>query len=142
MRIRHFIEFMSISMIVLFIIMGSIFLSHAYQKGWIFSTFQSIGAKKVVSLIHKENKVTILDVRTTREYNRRHLKNAINIPLDVLNSKVNELEKEKEKLIIVYCKSGNRSVKASRILARNGYLPLNVQGGMRQLIRNHVDMVR
>lgn len=141
MRMTRFIEFMVVTMIFLSIIMGSIFLSHAYHKGWIFSNFESIGAKKVASLMHKENNVTILDVRSSREYNRRHLKNAINIPIDILKNKVSELQNEKQKLIIVYCKSGNRSVRASRILANNGYLPLNVQGGMRQLIRNHVELV-
>ena len=43
---------------------------------------------------------------------------------------------DKDKRIIVYCRSGNRSIKASRILEENGFTPLNVEGGIIELMRN------
>lgn len=123
------------------IIMGEKFLSHAYKKGWILANFDSIGAKRVSLLLKKEDKVNVLDVRTLNEYNHKHLKNAIHIPLQDLSNKINELKVAKNKPIIVYCRSGNRSVEAARILVDNGYHPLNVQGGLYQLMRNGVELV-
>jgi rhodanese-related sulfurtransferase len=124
------------------LIMGGSFLQFAYKKGWLFADFDSIGAKKVVRLLdEKNNNIVILDVRSDQEYNRRHLERAIHIPMQVLSERMDTLKNEKEKQILVYCKSGNRSVKASRILAENGYQPLNVQGGMRQLIRSDAKLV-
>jgi rhodanese-related sulfurtransferase len=44
------------------------------------------------------------------------------------------LKQDKDKKIIVYCRTGSRSVTASRILEKNGFTPLNVKGGIIQLI--------
>ena len=60
----------------------------------------------------------------------------------VLDKELNKLTDDKNKRIIVYCRSGNRSIKASRILAKNGYTPLNVKGGIIQLIRDDAELVR
>ncbi|CAA6814776.1 MAG: Unknown protein [uncultured Sulfurovum sp.] len=142
MRVKRLIIFMILLWTLLGIIMGERFLSHAYKKGWILANFDSIGAKRVSLLLQKKDTLNILDVRTINEYKHRHLKNAIHIPLTELSEKIHQLKVDKSKPIIVYCKSGSRSVKASRILADNGYHPLNVQGGIRQLMRNHVELSR
>ena len=141
MRVKRLIIFMILLWTLLGIIMGERFLSHAYKKGWILANFDSIGAKRVSLLLQKEDNVNVLDVRTLNEYKHKHLKNAIHIPLQELSKKIDELKVAKNKPIIVYCKSGNRSVEAARILAKNGYHPLNVQGGLRQLMRNRVELV-
>jgi len=52
------------------------------------------------------------------------------------------LKNDKNKKIIVYCQTGNRSVSASRILEKNGFTPLNVKGGMNALITAHADIVK
>jgi len=143
MYVNYLINSLLVFMLLTSLIMGGAFLNFAYQKGWVFSDFESIGAKKVVRLLdEKNNSIVILDVRTEKEYNRRHVERAIHIPMQVLSQKVDTLKEEKNKQILVYCKSGNRSVKASRILAKNGYSPVNIQGGLRQLIRNDVQTVR
>ncbi|MFT3946009.1 MAG: rhodanese-like domain-containing protein [Agriterribacter sp.] len=61
----------------------------------------------------------IVDVRTPAEFNSRHIKSAINIPLDQLKSKVVEL-KRKNKVIITCCRSGTRSGIAKSILTTAG----------------------
>lgn len=66
----------------------------------------------------QENDYIIIDVRTWEEYNLGHIKNAINIPYDEINENVNL---DKEKLIFVYCKSGNRSELAYDNLIQLGY---------------------
>ncbi len=80
--------------------------------------------------------------QTVKEYEEQHLKNAINIPVQKLDSSLNRLEKVKNKPIMVYCRSGSRSIKASRILEKNGFTPLNVEGGIIELIRNDAEIVR
>lgn len=56
--------------------------------------------------IIEENNYTIVDVRTKEEYEESHLKGAINIPYDQIDENI---ELDKDKTILVYCKSGRRS---------------------------------
>lgn len=70
---------------------------------------------------------TILDVRTKKEYEMGHIKNAINITLDELRGNLNLLSKNKD--IIVYCHSGLRSYIAYKILINSGYTSYNLNGG-------------
>lgn len=64
----------------------------------------------------------IVDVRTEREYNERHIENALLIPLDTINEGVLEEKiRDKDSYIIVYCKSGSRSKKAQEELNNLGY---------------------
>jgi len=129
-------------MILYWIAMAGLFISFAYSKGWILADFEFINAKQAIVLLSDDSNITLLDVRTVREYEDRHLKNAINIPVQKLDSSLNRLEKVKDQRIIVYCRSGSRSIKASRILEKNGFTPLNVEGGIIDLMRNDAEIVR
>ena len=116
MRITRLIIFFISTMILYWIAMAALFISFAYSKGWILADFEFINAKQAIVLLSDDSNITLLDVRTVREYEDRHLKNAINIPVQRLDSSLNRLEKVKDQRIIVYCRSGSRSIKASRIL--------------------------
>jgi rhodanese-related sulfurtransferase len=129
-------------MILYWIAMAALFISFAYSKGWILADFEFINAKQAIVLLSDDSNITLLDVRTVREYEDRHLKNAINIPVQKLDSSLNRLEKMKDQRIIVYCRSGSRSIKASRILEKNGFTPLNVEGGIIDLMRNDAEIIR
>lgn len=89
--------------------------------------------------IHKSGKenIVLLDVRTPREFNGSaeekfgRLKNAVNIPVQELASRLNELEKYKDKEIIVYCSHSHRSPRASYLLTQNGFAKVtNLEHGM------------
>jgi len=142
MRITRLIIFFISTMILYWIAMAGLFISFAYSKGWILADFEFINAKQAIVLLADESNITLLDVRTVREYEDRHLKNAINIPVQQLDNSLNRLEKVKDQRIIVYCRSGSRSIKASRILEKNGFTPLNVEGGIIDLMRNDAEIVR
>ncbi len=142
MRITRLIIFFISTMILYWIAMAGLFISFAYSKGWILADFEFINAKQAIVLLSDESNITLLDVRTVREYEDRHLKNAINIPVQQLDNSLNRLEKVKDQRIIVYCRSGSRSIKASRILEKNGFTPLNVEGGIIDLMRNDAEIVR
>jgi len=72
----------------------------------------------------------ILDVRTNDEYSLGAIPRSINIPLDSLRSRINELPKDKQ--IIVYCAVGLRGYLAYRILVQNGFCDVrNLSGGFK-----------
>ena len=79
----------------------------------------------------KNNKnVIMLDVRTSGERQQQHIKGSFHIPLHEINSRANELEKFKDKEIICYCRSGNRSVTAAAKLKKKGFNSANMKGGI------------
>jgi NADPH-dependent 2,4-dienoyl-CoA reductase/sulfur reductase-like enzyme/peroxiredoxin family protein/TusA-related sulfurtransferase/rhodanese-related sulfurtransferase len=69
----------------------------------------------------------LLDVRTEEEFKNGHLAGALNIPIDSLRNRLNELDKNKT--IIAYCLVGLRGYIASRILNQHGFKALNISGG-------------
>jgi len=72
---------------------------------------------KTIEEIMKEDNYIIVDVRTKEEYNEGHIVEALNIPYDVIEN--NNLDKNK--IIFVYCRSGNRSNIAYNKLSNLGY---------------------
>ena len=72
----------------------------------------------------------LLDVRTKKEFERGTLKDAINIPLDSLRDRIDELDRNKP--VYVFCQVGQRGYIASRILMQNGFSQVcNLSGGYR-----------
>lgn len=70
----------------------------------------------------------LLDVRTAEEYESGHIPNAINIPIDSLRERMNELDTRKK--IYAYCQAGLRGYLAQRILKQSGFdKVLNLSGG-------------
>jgi rhodanese-related sulfurtransferase len=74
-----------------------------------------------------EKDAIILDVRTANEFAEGHIKNAKNIDLQVLNSKISEIKKW-NKPVITCCRSGMRSAQATSILKQNGIECVNGGG--------------
>lgn len=120
-------QFLNIAYWVLIAAMGLYF---AYSKGWILNDFKSISPQEASTLMKSNEKITILDVRTPEEFAQEHIEGATLIPLQTLENDLGKIADVKGQPIIVYCHSGNRSVAASRILAKNGFKPLNMQGGI------------
>ena len=93
--------------------------------------YQDLNAKQFYEMIQKEKDVIILDVRTPQEYQEGHISNAINIPVQILGQQLDKLNNFKDKKILVYCRSGNRSAIASQILDRAGFKNVyNLKGGL------------
>lgn len=128
--------------VLYWIAMAGLLFWFAYSKGWIFANFQSIDAKQAVHLLQHDDNVTLLDVRTIAEFKSGHLRDATLIPVDALSENLGMLKHAKDKKIIVYCRTGSRSVSASRILEKNGFTPLNVRGGIIQLIGAKAELVK
>ena len=128
--------------ILYWIAMAGLIFWFAYSKGWIFANFESIDAKQAMHLLENDDNVTLLDVRTIQEYKSGHLRDATLIPVQALSENLGMLKQDKDKKIIVYCRTGSRSVSASRILEENGFTPLNVKGGIIQLMGAKAELVQ
>lgn len=77
----------------------------------------------------KQAKRQFIDVRTASEFSERKVKGFTNIPLDQLGRRVKELSPDKP--VVVMCASGSRSMRAARILNKNGFKQIiNVKGGI------------
>ena len=94
------------------------------------TVFKNIAPKAASEMLAKK-KPFLLDVRTPNEYFDAPLSGATLIPLQQLADRVGELDSLKEKPILVYCRSGNRSIPASQILIKNGFKKIyNLQSGI------------
>ncbi len=68
-----------------------------------------------------KSEYVIVDVRTPSEYNSSHVDKAVNIPLSMISSAVDQLPEDKGQAILLYCLSGARSGSAVSILKKKGY---------------------
>lgn len=72
--------------------------------------------------------VVLLDVREDDEWQRGHVAGAQHIPMGDVPARMGEIDTDAE--LYVVCLAGGRSQRVSQYLARNGYEPRNVNGGM------------
>lgn len=94
------------------------------------STYRQVNAEEADSMMEEESGYIILDVRTAQEYSEKHIPGAINIPNETIGAEdIPELP-DKEQLILVYCRSGNRSKQASEKLVKLGYTNIVEFGGI------------
>ena len=113
---------------ILFVLFGLIVSCAAQNK-----ELPSMKASEVQTKLKTDSSLVLLDVRTPSEYDGPlgHIEGSILIPLSDLQSRVSELDKFKEREIIVYCRSGNRSRTATRILLEHGFRAVNMLGGIK-----------
>lgn len=94
------------------------------------STYRQVNAEEAATMMEEESSYIILDVRTAEEYSEKHIPGAINIPNETIGTEdIPELP-DKEQLILVYCRSGNRSKQASEKLVKLGYTNIVEFGGI------------
>jgi rhodanese-related sulfurtransferase len=80
-------------------------------------------------MIQSSPNLVVLDVRTADEYAQGHLKGAINIPLSDLPVQIGEFDRNRP--ILVYCRTGVRSAQASTILVNSGFTQVyDMEGGL------------
>ena len=94
------------------------------------STYRQVNAEEAATMMEEESGYIILDVRTAQEYSEKHIPGAINIPNEIIGTDdIPELP-DKDQLILVYCRSGNRSKQASEKLVKLGYTNIVEFGGI------------
>ena len=94
------------------------------------NTYRQVNTQEAVDLMDGETDYIILDVRTREEYESAHIPGAICVPNETIGEEdIPELPK-KDQLILVYCRSGNRSKQASAKLVELGYTNVVEFGGI------------
>ena len=91
-------------------------------------TIESLSALNLVS----NDDYYFLDVRTIKEHKMKSIPNTDCIPVQKIKERMEELNDYRDKKIIVYCRSGNRSGTATKILNENGFNAINMIGGMNE----------
>lgn len=94
------------------------------------ASYQKISQTEAYEIMQKQSGYIILDVRTPDEYKEGHIKNAKLLPLQNIPQDIDKVLKDKEQLILVYCRSGNRSKQAATKLAEAGFKNIKEFGGI------------
>lgn len=89
-------------------------------KQVLFRNDDTISYEEAIKL-YDNNKAIIIDVRDEEEYLESHVQGAINVPVYEILEKINKIVKNKDDIIILYCKTGKRSKMAKKILEEEGY---------------------
>ena len=94
------------------------------------NTYRQITMDEAVNMMAQETGYIILDVRRPDEFAAGHIPNAINVPNETIGTdEIPELP-DKNRLIMVYCRSGRRSKEASEKLVKLGYTNIVEFGGI------------
>ncbi len=113
---------LSFSLIFLILLSSCLF-----SKG---ESYKRISMDEAKALMKETEGYILLDVRTKEEYESGYIPGAINIPLSDINENVVSSLPDKSQMILVYCRSGNRSRQASDKLSKLGYTNIIEIGGI------------
>ncbi|MGB6408106.1 MAG: rhodanese-like domain-containing protein [Planococcus donghaensis] len=89
---------------------------------------KTMTTQEVQELLESNQSINLIDVRETDEVAAGKIPGAINIPLGTLESRMSELDKSQEYIMV--CRSGGRSGQATSFLDSQGYNVTNMDGGM------------
>lgn len=91
----------------------------------------TVTLEEVKQALDARNDAVVLDVRSAEEYARGHIADSSHVPLDTIQDRAENVLKNKQKTIYVYCFSGSRSSIATEILKKLGYKNVfNMTGGL------------
>ena len=93
-------------------------------------SYRQINMDEAITMMEEESGYIILDVRTPEEFADKHIPEAINIPNETISTEEIPELPNKDQLILVYCRSGNRSKQASEKLVALGYTNIVEFGGI------------
>lgn len=93
--------------------------------------YTQVSSEKAAQLMADYDDEIVLDVRTPEEYAQAHIPDAINVPNEEIGEDAVAQLPDKDQLILVYCRSGNRSKQAAQKLADQGYTNVIEFGGIK-----------
>jgi rhodanese-related sulfurtransferase len=121
---------------IFFVLLVAFFVNEGKRGG------ATITSSTLVNLINKEG-ATILDVRDSKEYGSGHITGAINVPYAAFDGRASELDKYKEKPMVVVCKMGQHSGSIGRKLLAQGFSDVRrLSGGMSDWQASNLPLVK
>ena len=112
--------------VLLFVLTGCAFAKKAENK----AKYTRISQEEAKEMMERDDGHVIVDVRRQDEYDAGHIPGAILIPNETIGSDSPEALPDYDQIILVYCRSGNRSKQASEKLAAMGYKNVYEFGGI------------
>lgn len=119
-----------IILIILSVIIGGVIMLNRNTEKETTNQIQHVSMEEITTIMQENTNYIILDVRTIEEYNEGHIPNAICIPNETIDETVTTKLPNKDQLILIYCRSGNRSKQAALKLQHLGYTNLVEFGGI------------
>ena len=119
-----------IILIILVVIIGGVIMLNKNTEKERTNQIQYVSMEEIATIMQENTNYIILDARTIEEYNEGHIPNAICIPNETIDETVTTKLPNKDQLILIYCRSGNRSKQAALKLQQLGYTNLIEFGGI------------
>ena len=94
------------------------------------ASYEQITQEEAKQIMDTTNGYILLDTRTQEEYDQSHIPGALLIPHTEIAQRAADELPDKDQVILVYCRSGNRSKQASEVLAELGYTNVKEFGGI------------
>ena len=94
------------------------------------ATFTQISQEEAMQMMRDESGYLIVDVRRPDEFAESHIAGAVNVPNESIEDEMPAELPDRDQLLLIYCRSGNRSKEASQKLAEMGYTRVYEFGGI------------
>lgn len=131
---RHVMLFVALVAVIVLIIMTEL---RRATKG-----YKEVPPAEAVRLINKENAM-VLDVREANELGQGTIIDSKHIALSALPDKISSLTNDKDKPIVVFCKMGNRSSQACKLLLKNSYTNVfGLKGGITAWVNDQLPITK
>ena len=119
---------------ILLLLAAAFLLTGCFQKidgdGMVYQSYRKISQEEAREMMKQENGIVIVDVRRQDEYDAGHIPGAILLPNESIGSEQPEELPDLNQIILIYCRSGNRSKQAAQKLFDMGYKNIYEFGGI------------
>jgi len=120
-----------------FLVFLALFIRNEMNRGG-----KGVTAQQLVDLVNREDAV-IVDLRDKKEFEQGHLFGSLNLPYVNLEGRVTELQKYKEKPVVLVCRMGQHAGAAGNVLRKNGFTNVSrLMGGYMQWRSENLPVVR
>lgn len=136
---QQFFEFIANHPILVgaFVVLLALFVRNETRRGG-----RSVSAQQLVDMVNREGAL-VLDIRDRKEFQAGHIVDAVNIPYSALDGRLDELNKHKNKPIVVACKMGQHAGAAGTLLRKQGFERVSrLTGGMAEWRNQNLPVVK
>lgn len=120
-----------------FVLLLALFIRNETQRGG-----RSVSAQQLVDLVNRENAV-VLDLRDRKEFDAGHIVDSVNVPYASLESRIGDLEKYKERPLVIACKMGQHAGAAGTMLRKKGFANVSrLAGGIAEWRNQNLPVVK
>ncbi len=116
--------------LIVVVILGFVVINQKKNQGYKTQGYKQITPEKAKRMMETNNNALVVDVRTEQEYSEGHIPGAFLLSLHIIDQEAEKQLPDKGQLLLVYCRSGNRSKQASSKLVALGYTNVQEFGGI------------